>query len=67
MQLPPREGRDSPDEVRGTHFSVFTPPPEIRRPSGPKEEDVRLPPPASMVPSFLSDEIVAAAVGSVCY
>lgn len=49
MQLPPlREERDSPDMERGMHFSVLeAPTPETRRPSGPKEEEVRLPP-ASM-------------------
>jgi hypothetical protein len=38
------EGRDErPEEVRGTHLSCFVVPPETRRPSRPKEEEVRLP------------------------
>lgn len=46
--LPEREERERPEEVRGIHFSCLLPP-ETRRPSGPKEEEVRLPLLASMV------------------
>ena len=46
--LPEREERERPEEVRGMHFSCLLPP-ETRRPSGPKEEEVRLPLLASMV------------------
>lgn len=41
-------GREKPEEVRGMHFSCLLLP-EMRRPSGPKEEEVRFPE-VSMVP-----------------
>ena len=45
---PEREERERPEEVRGMHFNCLLPP-ETRRPSGPKDEEVRLPLLASMV------------------